>query len=506
MPKKKPHTTRTFGPIHFEDLEPHRFESLVRQLIYDFRDWQSIEATGAAGTDDGFDARAWESAQAASNSLESDNGADEDSHPMLGREWMVQCKREKKLGPADISEILADVPSDPPPYGYILAASATFSKRAHDLFRELLREKGVMEFYLWGKEALEDMLFQPKNDPLLFAYFGISLLTTRRKKTTEVRSTVAAKNKLIKTLGLPLHGEFHAEFLIRDIGSEHYPYEAEYGDFESHPRWVKRTAVWHDPMGLAFHFRTFHAYFDHASKEYDYSELLDLSHPPECYDGRTQWSEKSTLIEASYFGLPRSQRGTFKMYGIVPYRDILLIDSEGDAKYPIPHLYLEIDKYGGPYASTVASAHANTQPVSLNDDWKRASFFPAVLPQQAIPSQKPKEKPIDLDAGIVRALNEYKSPADTLFYPIGAAPPIQVGDVFALPAVGNQSEEKYIRITAQLDLPIDEYAQHVDNAWAVKQFASQQLGRDLVGEQLLRIVEFERAYPRQWKDDDTHPS
>jgi hypothetical protein len=52
--------TRTYGPIHFEDLEPHRFEDLIRQLIYDYKDWQSIEATGGGGDDDGFDIRAYE--------------------------------------------------------------------------------------------------------------------------------------------------------------------------------------------------------------------------------------------------------------------------------------------------------------------------------------------------------------------------------------------------------------------------------------------------------------
>jgi len=38
--------SRTLNPIHFEDLEPHRFEDLIRQLIYDYRDWTSLEATG----------------------------------------------------------------------------------------------------------------------------------------------------------------------------------------------------------------------------------------------------------------------------------------------------------------------------------------------------------------------------------------------------------------------------------------------------------------------------
>ena len=53
--KKSTSITRTFGPIHFEDLDPHRFEDLIRELIYDFRDWQSIEATGRTGNNAGFD-------------------------------------------------------------------------------------------------------------------------------------------------------------------------------------------------------------------------------------------------------------------------------------------------------------------------------------------------------------------------------------------------------------------------------------------------------------------
>ena len=58
MPAKKVPIARTFAPIHFEDLDPHRFEDLIRELIYDFRDWQSIEATGRSGSDAGFDIRA----------------------------------------------------------------------------------------------------------------------------------------------------------------------------------------------------------------------------------------------------------------------------------------------------------------------------------------------------------------------------------------------------------------------------------------------------------------
>jgi len=48
---KKTTPTRATGPLHFEDLDPHRFEDLVRRLIYDFRPWRLLEATGRSGTD-----------------------------------------------------------------------------------------------------------------------------------------------------------------------------------------------------------------------------------------------------------------------------------------------------------------------------------------------------------------------------------------------------------------------------------------------------------------------
>lgn len=52
--------TRTTNPLPFQDLEPKRFEDLIRQLAYDFRQWRRLEATGRSGGDDGFDARGLE--------------------------------------------------------------------------------------------------------------------------------------------------------------------------------------------------------------------------------------------------------------------------------------------------------------------------------------------------------------------------------------------------------------------------------------------------------------
>src|SRR4051812_47960022 len=104
----KVHATRTFAPLQFEALEPHRFEDLVRDLLYDFREWQRIEATGRGGSDEGFDIRAYERAI---RDARTEDEADEDvSEPVTveGNLWMIQCKREKQLSASRINAIIDD--------------------------------------------------------------------------------------------------------------------------------------------------------------------------------------------------------------------------------------------------------------------------------------------------------------------------------------------------------------------------------------------------------------
>src|ERR1044072_7940732 len=137
---KKVKATRTINPLHFEDLEPHRFEDLVRRLLYSFRDWSDIEATGRGGADEGFDVRAWEKGNDVTNV--SDEG-EEGIHSLAGRLWQIQGKREKTITPQKIRSIIKDgVDGTNPPYGYILAAATNISKSGYDAFREALRKKG----------------------------------------------------------------------------------------------------------------------------------------------------------------------------------------------------------------------------------------------------------------------------------------------------------------------------------------------------------------------------
>ncbi|UXY16649.1 hypothetical protein N8I74_06415 [Chitiniphilus purpureus] len=114
-------TTQTLGPLHFEDLEPKRFEDLARQLIYDFKPWRKLEATGRAGSDDGFDARGYEmlaaetSVAVPSYSSESAGDVEEtnaDQALAVGADdklWLLQCKRERAIGPTKLLGYLDDI-------------------------------------------------------------------------------------------------------------------------------------------------------------------------------------------------------------------------------------------------------------------------------------------------------------------------------------------------------------------------------------------------------------
>lgn len=187
-----PSTTRTLGPLHFEDLEPHRFEDLVRQLVYDFRDWHSLEALGRKGRDEGIDIRGTERVKR--RSIEDVNEEDK-SDNWEYREWRIQCKREQEIGPSKLEDITDKLlkSHDRSCHGIIVSAPCDFSKQSRDVFRTILAKAGIEEFFLWGKAELEDLLFLPSNDHLLWAYFGISLRIRRKSLQSKVRSRLATK-------------------------------------------------------------------------------------------------------------------------------------------------------------------------------------------------------------------------------------------------------------------------------------------------------------------------
>lgn len=119
-------TTRTLNPLPFNVLEPKRFEDLVRQLAYDFRHWQMLEATGRTGSDEGYDARGFE---ITTDDADIDLEAQADDEPIpvrtVDRIWLIQCKRERVIGPAKMRQYLGEIAEARGLYGVISPPHAT---------------------------------------------------------------------------------------------------------------------------------------------------------------------------------------------------------------------------------------------------------------------------------------------------------------------------------------------------------------------------------------------
>lgn len=332
-----PAAIRTIGPLHLEDLEPHRFEDLIRQLGYDFRPWVSIEPLGRTGADEGYDARAYEriEAQASDENEDGDNNEDRDQ-PLASRLWLIQCKREKKITPKKLAEYLAGLPQnkDEPIYGMIFAAACDFSKAARDLFRIKTRELGFSEAYLWGKGEIEDQLFQPKNDHLLFAYCGFSLQVRVGNLRTEVRSRLSTKTKAVKLLS------DHRPVLVRDASDDRYPYL----DPDETLLRIKRgrwkifehgECKWD---GVHLKFRHEFAFIDKDNIHWDRAEKMNLAIANE-----DPWSDQTVLDELEearreawdiWDRFELEEKAYFDVFVVLPYEAILGFDEKGDDVFP----------------------------------------------------------------------------------------------------------------------------------------------------------------------------
>jgi hypothetical protein len=388
--------TRTINPLHFEDLEPHRFEDLVRQLIYDFRDWRKLEATGRKGSDDDFDVRGWE----VFTLNDDDESVDEEEREPteLDRIWLIQCKREKSITPKKLIGYLDDIQAETvnPLYGMIFVAACDFSKKTRDIFRNWCIEHKINKHYLWGRAELEDMLFYPKYDHLLFAYFGISIQIRKRSAKTRLRSLLSTKRQFIKHFG-GLYGRnirVH-RVLVRDPDANEYPYETEIENFDKHPKWrvYDFDGLYHSGVRLIT--RSYYAYIDSRSNKWDIEDRyrIERSFNP--------WSIKQDRsleqrIRHFWNQLPDQNRGTLEVFGHIPFDEILAIDENGDEYFEIPHLYAHFDgKYrpfvDGFYQRIVTHDHDRHEyEIEMKD---RINYFPKEYPN--IPEDKTKSGLID---------------------------------------------------------------------------------------------------------------
>lgn len=329
--------TRTVNPLQFDALEPKRFEDLVRQLLHDFRPWRQLEATGRSGSDDGFDARGWEVPDGSLADASSDEAEDAAPAGATDRIWLVQCKRERTIGPTQLVRYLDGIAAEDLAqlHGILFVACADFSKRARDGFRKWCAEHGLAEFYLWGKAELEDALFQPKNDGLLFAYFGLSLTIRRRSEQARLRTQTTIKRKLTRALA------DRFEVLVRDVADDAYPYKKtpQSNDFGwwvfQQPKLTFR--------GLECNVRRYFAYVDDDQTHWDYANVINdaqLRTHSDPWRGVDSRDDDRQELWSFWSELPDGNQAWLDVWAVLPFDRILEVDELGDDLTGHPHIYV----------------------------------------------------------------------------------------------------------------------------------------------------------------------
>lgn len=344
--------SRTLGPLHFEDLEPKRFEDLVRQLIYDFKPWRRLEATGRAGSDDGFDARGYEIV----NGSPPAEGEDVSEETALAgaddRLWLVQCKRERSIGPKKLLSYLDDIKLDKGDglHGIVFTAACDFSKAARDKFRDRCEALGLKEWHLWGKAELEDRLLRSENDRLLFAYFGISLTIRRRTQRADLRAKLVMKRKAHRLL----EPKQNTMMLLRSPDATMYPDLSDIPDFDKRGPWIVRRYLGMDHAGLKFSVERYFAYLSDDGKSWD---AMFCTNDAKGSQHEDPWSTKTSgngLRQEAWDVWNRlavKNQAWLEIIGIVPFEDVLDIDEIGDEYVDEPHVYVVFSADGSPFTA-----------------------------------------------------------------------------------------------------------------------------------------------------------
>lgn len=230
------------------------------------------------------------------------------------------------------------------------------------------------------------MLVQPKNDYLLFAYFGFSLQVRRRSLKADLRGRLATKRKLAKVVGDIAQRNFRP-ILLRNALDDTYPWIDDATAFRAKPQWRYFMFLGHSrPDHLAFLANKFYAYVDDAGQRWDYDKRFDKGWPrhPELVGlERESRDEQENEMHSRWWQLPERNRAALEIVGFVHYDRVLAVDELGDRFHQGPHLFIEFSEEEGPFDGyqdwVKYGADGSRNRIRPTKD-SRGNFLPDVLP------------------------------------------------------------------------------------------------------------------------------
>lgn len=157
--------TRTTNNLHFEDLDWHRFEQLVYEILYREKEWKYLDPIGLKGSDGGVDIL----------------GVDKE-----GVSWYVQCKNQETISKSNVKEI-----ADKISINYkiedksvlLIVIACEVSSNTRNYIKAYSKEKGFKDNDIWTGIRIQTMLYDDYRE-LLSRYFGIETDNKDNKERT----------------------------------------------------------------------------------------------------------------------------------------------------------------------------------------------------------------------------------------------------------------------------------------------------------------------------------
>ncbi|PIH03103.1 hypothetical protein CS538_14660 [Clostridium combesii] len=307
--------TRTINQLHFEDLDPIRFEELILSMVYRMRRWLKLDHLGKKGSDDGIDIRAVE---------ELENGK--------CKTYYFQCKRYSKITKAQVYKIIDDYleKNVTVPDVYTLVISCALSKNTIDNFENYAKNRGLKAISIWTNSIIECKLYAEYQD-LLFAYFGINLTENRNREINSVRRNLTLKKRMhkdfLKSVGCkdrtelnerlhsPMKKFNESEVLIRSIDDTDYP---------------NNTLLEKDFAGY-FKAEVYNFYHNGIQVIIEVKDIKIKQ-----YENENNDKFKITTIRVLEIGY-------------LPFNNIIDYDYDGDEYYMYPHLYCDFINKNDPF-------------------------------------------------------------------------------------------------------------------------------------------------------------
>lgn len=304
--------SKTNGRIHFEDLDPLRFEDLVLSIVYTSRHWYEICHYGRTGSDDGIDIFATDIAE---------NGKI--------RRWYIQCKRYTKLALSDAKQAVNKLLSkwDKSLDNFLLYVACDVRKDIIEKFKEYANSKGIKNAQIITASVIESELYTKRHD-LLFAYFGVNLMLSKNEKIDTIKRRIQMKK------------QFEKDFRNRDIKI----YNREIGDTHKYSKVVIHSIddeAYPNPdiksRGISSWLvsETFGFYNNGFEVICGFADVV-------IYEDMT-WKMKRQSDSVN------EDITHVLMIGRIPYDNIIVYELDGDDYYGQPHIYCDFACNGEPY-------------------------------------------------------------------------------------------------------------------------------------------------------------